>query len=184
MYEKGKSVEDAKLLIGEEVYEANLRYVPEDSQDPKKVGLGKYSPFLLKIHSYSLTGSLLKNLRLLDNEFDELFMEIISLGERSYHSKRKVDKVLKKVLELKDSLRNIEHDVEEYVNAFSMVDHLANSNSTLFVLQSLSQVNDTYLTVYNVTLSKYKWISNSRVMVSNIIISIVAVTVAIFGILR
>lgn len=121
---------------------------------------------------------IIKNIRLIDTEIDTLFNKIIKLEDHLFNSKSDINILLKKLLELRESIKNIEIDAKEFVNTISITDHKLNSTIGQTVLQVLSQMNILYQTTYNLATFKIKNITNSRVVDTNIFISITALLIS------
>jgi len=180
MYEVGNSKKEAKEIIGDKSINRYKEYRNPNSPHPEKIGLNKdVMPLMTHQNIQVWCGCVIKNIRKLDDEVDELFNEVVILGDSTFSSEKKIKKRLNKILDLRESIRNVEIDSEEFINTVSIIDHKLDSTIGQTVLQILSQLNSSYLSTYNLTIYKLKNISNSRVILTNIIISIIAILISI-----
>lgn len=91
---------------------------------------------------------------------------------------------LKKLFVLKESIRNIEIDVKEFVSICATTEFTLDSTFGSSTLHFLSQLNSSFVLAYDLVIYKLKSISDVRVTMGNILISLVALGVslmALFG---
>jgi len=182
MYEVGLSKKEAYKAIGEKSILRNKDYKPKNSPDIDILSI-KYDVNPLRTyHNMQVwCGRLMANIRLIDNEIDELFCQIIEYNDGIFASKKILKKTLNKLFSLKESVRNIEIDVEEFVSVCSTTEHTLESNFSSSTLQLLNQLNSSYDMTYNLVIYKLKSISNSRVTYANILISLIALATSLFA---
>lgn len=125
-------------------------------------------------------GKILFYAKNIDDKLDELFSKIIELPDKWYSPKKNLESVLKELIYFKESVRNIEIDVEEFIHAVSMIDAYLRSELSIPVNIVLNQVNATYKNTYDLVIYKLKSIISSRIVLTNIVLSVIAVVISIF----
>lgn len=180
MYKIGQSKKEVRKAIGEEAIEKYKNFKVANSPDVDVIGL---TPDVIPLRTYQniqiWCGRLIANMRQLDDRIDKLFCRVIEYNDGPLSSKLKLNKCLKELFELKESIRNIEIDVEEFINICATTEFTFDSNFGNNTLQLLIQVNSSYFSTYNLIIYKLKSISNSRVTFANIGISLVALGISV-----
>lgn len=183
MYKVGQSKNEAFTILGIDKVKRNENFQNPNSPDVEAFSLNSdVKPLQTYQNVMIWSGQLLKNGRNIDDKTDELFNKVIVLSDGTFSSARRLKKVLKELLLSKDDVRNFEIDVEEFMHVVSITEHLLDSNLPTTAFQVLTQVNNTYKNVYDLTKYKLQSISSSRVTATNILISIMALIISIYAV--
>lgn len=185
MYIVGQSKDEALQSIGEKMVNKYKNFKPTNSPDVSVLSIGEDVRALRTYHNIQIwCGRLMANMRLLDNEIDSIFSHVIKKNDRTFSSKRYLNDSLKKLFVLKESIRNIEIDVKEFVSICATTEFTLDSTFGSSTLHFLNQLNSSFVLAYDLVIYKLKSISDVRVTMGNILISLVALGVslmALFG---
>jgi hypothetical protein len=118
----------------------------------------------------------------IDNKIDDLTNELITCRDSWLSNKRKLDKILNDLLEMRHSVRNFEVEVEDYLLSLSIskmptiINQLAEP-----VVQILNELNNTFKRAFDLCVLKINSINSGRVTSTNILISILALIVSLLS---
>lgn len=181
-YEKGQSKQDVLNSMSEKQIENGRNFQPANTPDlslftnDKEIGsLTNYRSILL------WAGCLINHGRILDNRIDHLLSNVIIAESAFYSSKKPIQCIFDVLLSSRESIRNFETDVEEFMNIAGIIDHSQNLNAVNVVSNMLNQINSTYSRVFDLCILKLSSISNSRVTCTNILISSTALFIALLS---
>lgn len=181
-YEKGQSKLDVLNSMSQNQKEKGRKFRPANTPDLSLFTDEKEIGSLSKYHSILLwAGCLINHGRGLDNQIDQLLSNVIIAGSSFYRSKKPIKNILDVLLDSRESIRNYETDVEEFMNIAGIIDHSQNLNAVNVVSQILNQINSTYSRVFDLCILKLNSISNSRVTCANILISSTALFIALLS---
>ena len=118
----------------------------------------------------------------IDDKIDDLTNKLIACRDGWLSNKRKLDKILNDLLEMRHSVRNFEVEVEDYLLRLSrstmptIVNQLAEQ-----VVQILNELNNTFKRAFDLCVLKINSINTGRVTSTNILISILALIVSLLS---
>jgi hypothetical protein len=118
----------------------------------------------------------------IDDKIDDLTNKLIACRDGWLSNKRKLDKILNDLLEMRHSVRNFEVEVEDYLLRLSIstmptiVNQLAEP-----VVQILNELNNTFKRAFDLCVLKINSINTGRVTSTNILISILALIVSLLS---
>lgn len=177
MYTKGQSKEETFIILNgdnlEQKYDFDIKWLNLDEDINK---LKSYNNLLV------WCGRLIVNARLLDDCLDILFSEAITIKDHIFSSKKNLKNLLSKLIELREPVRNLEIDIEEFIRTASIDPLSYNAAMSNSVYQVLTQVNRAYDRVYGITISKINNRSNSWVTAASILLSIIALGLSLYAI--
>jgi len=145
-------------------------------------------PDLLTEHTGSAlpelwAGMLMKCAREINSEIDSIFRIAMSSGDSFFNGKKSLRHSLDSLVKLRSSLRDLEIDCEKFLTAASirrtMIDRISSHRQG--VVKTLERTTEAYNRAYNLCLQKLQSIDSGRVSATNILLSTVAVVLALLS---
>ncbi len=127
----------------------------------------------------ALAGRLINLIRSADEVLDRLLAETSDLDDGAFGSLASARRNLKLVIRNRIGLRNLERDVEEYVNSIPASNLAGGDSSPSTVTDSLAALNAQYDRVFDLSRDVVKGITDARLTLSNLLISLVALALSI-----
>lgn len=122
---------------------------------------------------------LLKHIKRIDEDLDQIFNDVISLSESKWSVKSELINKREWLLSHKEEIRNIEFDIEEFIIHNGRPEKAFNDS----LINMLRQLHNTFSSCYSLIDTKIKTINSSQVVYANITISIVATIISIVALL-
>ena len=126
---------------------------------------------------------LIKSGRDIKSELDKSLKELNKFKDSVYSKRKPIISIFEKITFFQQSIRNYENDVYDFINSFSATDINQKSSEISAISNVLEEINRTYDRVFNQAHQKLANISNARVSAASLLLSIIAVSVAIISII-
>ena len=184
-YEEGKSKKEALALLSEDTKNRYKDYNAPNSPDTDLLGVNSdVKPLLHYNHASLWQGQILKNGREIHDKLDRFFNEVHENNDSFYSRKGPIKKIFDRLLNYKTSLIYFERDIDEFITATSVIDHLVVRNLHPAVTTILDQINRTFNRTFDLCSLKLRSISNERLSYSTILLSLMALIITLIGILK
>jgi len=189
LYQRGDAFRIAdreRELLGEEQnYKGQTEYTLAYAEALKRMrGVSKNIRRNNDTYLFRLwAGSLVNSGKQIDDEVDSLLGKIISCDENWWSDRKKIEKLLNQLLILRESIRNFEADLGDYLLHLSTISIIALTDFGNPVSTMVSNLNSSFSRAFDLCALKITSINSGRVTVTNVFISIVALIVAVASLL-
>ncbi|PCI28640.1 MAG: hypothetical protein COB67_05885 [SAR324 cluster bacterium] len=125
---------------------------------------------------------LIKNGRNIKNELDKFLEKSNLLQDSSYNKMKPIQNIFTEIMLFQKAIRSYENDCYDFINSYAASDINQKSSEIFAISNVLIEINKTYDRVFTQTRQKLASISNARVSIASLLLSIVAIGIAIVSI--
>jgi len=125
---------------------------------------------------------LIKNGRNVKNDLDRFLEKLNLLQDSSYNKTKPIQNIFTEIMLFQKAIRNYENDCYDFINSYSASDINQKSSEISVIFNVLTEINKTYDRVFTQARQKLENISNARVSIASLLLSIVAIGIAIVSI--
>lgn len=178
LYKRGDSFKEAldcmDTLVNMDGFELAEEFTERKEEISKFKSFKNYHVWFAK---------LLKNGRPIKERLDDMHADANRLQDTAFTSKAKLDEKLSELIDFQETIRNFEYDSYEFINTLSATE-IANKHGDIqAILSILEEVSKSYDRIYSQIRQKLSNISNARVSLGSLTLSITAILIAVLSLL-